>query len=160
MRLSYVRALQVGWSVTWRLLLANVVLVLLIVAFTTVLTPALERSGSFALNVFYGVMEWLLAWPFVARVALAPQVLSPDLYPPSAFNPKRQRSPVRYGPAVLFGVVVDAVSALPLLALAWALHSLASAPLLIVLFLLIRLFVVLPLGAQLLSRRLEAAVAA
>ena len=132
-------------------------LVLLIVAFTTVLAPALGRSGSLTINLLYAVMEWLLAWPFVARVALAPQILAPDRYPPGQFNPKRERSPVRYGPAVALGLAVDAVSMLPLFGMAAALHRLSLAPYLVMLGILVRLFVVLPAAIQLLVRRLHGA---
>jgi hypothetical protein len=154
--LSYAAALALSWALTWRLALAHVV-VLLILAMLLIAFGSPHR-GANAIS-FYSVcvlLEWLLAWPFVIKRALAPQVIFPRLSPGADVDPNRIR--VRYRVAAVIGVVADLTSLVPVAAAVLLLHlagvSIRSAGAIAIFFLLIRTFAVLPLGIRALARRL------
>jgi hypothetical protein len=152
--LTYADSLSISWAVTWRLALAHVVLLLILAMLLIAFGSPHRGASAIAFYVACVLLEWLLAWPFVVKRALAPQVIFPRL------NPSRLR--VRYWVAVILGVVADLASLVPVAAIVLALHlsgiPIRAAGPVSILFLLIRMFAVLPIGIQALARKLPQAL--
>jgi hypothetical protein len=152
--LNYADALSISWSLTWRLALAHVVLLLILATLVIAFGSPHRGISAIALYVVFVLLEWLLAWPFVVKRALAPQRIFPKLNPGADATQMR----VRYSVAVILGVVADLASLVPVAAIMLLLHlsgiPIRAAGPVAIFFLLIRMFAILPIGIQALARRL------
>ncbi len=140
---TYRERLSVAWELTWRLVLGQ--LALLLMSAMVVVAFAAGARGFFV--VLYGVFNVLMVWPFVLRRALPPQTLGLD--------PATVR--MRYPVAIMFGIVVDAVSLTPVLAVLLLPH-LRGVAVIAIGVTAVRLFVVLPLAIQALRSRAPTAI--
>jgi hypothetical protein len=97
------------------------------------------------------LLDWLLAWPFVIKRVLAPEVV---LAKPASLS---RGFRVRYGVAVTLGVVSDLASLVPIAAVVLSSRLLGLATpyaIALMIFFSTRLFVVLPFGIRALFGRL------
>ena len=139
--MGYRDQLRLSWALTWRLLLSNAI-ILSIVATLAIAFGSLRGPASSAVFfVLYFAMECFMAWPFVLRRTMPPQVFSLDA----------RIFALRYWPSVLFGVAADLSSALPVICL--HLVGTKSSGILASGLLLVRLFIVLPALIGAIARR-------
>jgi hypothetical protein len=140
-RMSYREELTLSWALTWRLLLSNIIILLIAAMLVLAFGSQASAASSAAFFGLYFAMECLMAWPFVMRRTLPPQVFSLD---PRGFA-------LRYWPSVMFGVAADMLSALPLIFL--NLLGASERGFVAVALVLVRLFVVLPVLIGFVGRR-------
>jgi hypothetical protein len=148
--MTYTSALSFSWALTWRLALANFVLILISLVFFAALGSSYRSTHASLIGIANAVLGWLIAWPFVVKRVLAPQQVFSN-----AESQKRFR--VHYWAAVILGIVADVASLLPVVMtvlMVRFLGILIPNPVALLFFTCIRLFIVLPLGVQRLFRQL------
>jgi hypothetical protein len=143
--MTYLEQLNLSWALSWRLLLSNIVILLVLAMLTIAFASPRSAATGMAFFGLFFAMECLMAWPFVLRRTLPPQIFAL----PRGFS-------LRYWPAVLFGVSADLMSALPLVLLQVVLlHLLGAKPgsFIALTVFSVRLFVVLPIFLGFVARR-------
>ena len=153
--LTYSQTLRVSWSITWRLLLADLVLFLLIALFTVAFGSLRSPVVGVVVWGSYLLLKWLVAWPFVIRRTLAPQFMLPLTGVAPNLDPKS--IPIRYWACVALGLVTDLVSFFPVIVILLLLRDagllIINSLLLSLLFFIVRFVLILPAGVYLLARR-------
>lgn len=144
--MRYGQKLRLAWALTWRLLLAEIVLGALLLVFLFAFAAPARWNSPYWFALAYAALGWLLLWPFVLRRGLPPELFG--------FNPKEAQ--LQYWPAVMFGLLVDLASLVPVIAMILALRVAGftiGGTVVAILLLTVRLFAVLPGATGLLGRR-------
>lgn len=142
----YRESLSISWALTWRLLLAEIVLGALLLMFMFAFAAPARLNSPQWFAICYAALGWLLLWPFVLRRGLPPYLLG--------LEPKQAR--LQYWPAVTFGLLADLATLIPVLAVTLLLRR-AGLPMagsaIVALILVIRFLLVLPGAIGLIGRR-------
>src|SRR4051794_21445384 len=146
--MTYAAALSFSWALTWRLVVAQ--LVLLLILLTLLIAFGSPRRGVNAplFDAMTVLLAWLLAWPFVIKRVLAPEVV--------LANSPHDRFRVRYSVAVILGIVSDLGSLVPVAGLILVLRLFGVTSVgafALIVFLLFRMLLVLPLCVRAVSQR-------
>ena len=142
----YRRTLSIAWALTWRLLLAEVVLGALLLMFLFAFAAPARLNSPQWFGLAYAALGWLLLWPFVLRRAL----------PPELFGFEAKQARLQYWPAVTFGLLADMASLIPVLGMTLLLRGAGitvDGAAVVCMLLAVRLFLVLPGAIGLMGRR-------
>jgi hypothetical protein len=144
---AYREQITLAWALTWRLLLSNIILLLIVAMLIVAFGSPRDPGTGIAFFTLFFAMECLMAWPFVLRRTLPPQVFRLDA----------RGFVLLYWPSVLFGVATDLLSVLPVLAVV-LLSRLLGADLraggfISISVVTVRLFIVLPVLLGFVARR-------
>lgn len=145
-RMLYRESLSISWALTWRLVLAEIVLAALILMFLFAFGSPARLASPQWFALAYGALGWLLLWPFVLRRGLPPQLFG--------FDAKHAR--LQYWPAVTFGLLADLASLIPVLAIALLMRAIGmpvNGAGIMLLVVVTRCVVVLPGAIGLMGRR-------